>query len=36
VHGVHDRRVPGCKAIIDHIAVSPGGVYVIDAKKYTG
>ena len=36
VHALHDRRVPGSKANIDHIAVSPSGVYVIDAKKYTG
>ena len=36
VHALHDRRVPGSKANIDHIAVSRSGVYVIDAKKYTG
>jgi len=36
VYALHDRRVPGSKANIDHIAVSPSGVYVIDAKKYTG
>jgi hypothetical protein len=33
---LHDRRIPGTKANIDHIAVAPTGVYVIDAKKYTG
>lgn len=33
---LHDRRIPGTKANIDHIAVGPAGVYVIDAKKYTG
>lgn len=33
---LHDRRVPGSKANIDHIAVGPAGVFVIDAKKYTG
>lgn len=33
---LHDRRVPGTKANIDHIAVGPRGVFVIDAKKYTG
>lgn len=38
-HGVvalHDRKVPGSKANIDHIAVGPAGVYVIDAKNYRG
>ena len=33
---IHDRRVPGSKANIDHLAVGPAGVYVIDAKKYAG
>jgi hypothetical protein len=33
---LHDRRIPGTKANIDHIAVAPTGVYVIDAKKYKG
>jgi len=33
---LHDRRVPGTRANIDHLAVSPTGVYVIDAKKYAG
>lgn len=33
---LHDRRIPGSKANIDHIAVGPTGVYVIDAKKYHG
>jgi hypothetical protein len=33
---LHDRRIPGTKANIDHIAVSSTGVYVIDAKKYKG
>jgi hypothetical protein len=31
---LHDRRIPGSKANIDHIAVGPAGVFVIDAKKY--
>jgi hypothetical protein len=38
-HGVrmlHDRRIPGTRANIDHIAVAPSGVYVIDAKRYKG
>ena len=33
---LHDRRIPGSRANIDHIAVTPNGVYVIDAKKYKG
>lgn len=33
---LHDRSIPGSKANIDHIAVTPTGVYVIDAKKYRG
>ncbi|KQU68365.1 NERD domain protein [Phycicoccus sp. Root101] len=33
---LHDRRIPRSKANIDHIAVTPNGVYVIDAKKYRG
>jgi hypothetical protein len=33
---LHDRRVPGSRANIDHIAVGPSGVYVIDAKRYKG
>ncbi len=31
---LHDRRIPGTKANIDHIAVTAGGVFVIDAKRY--
>ena len=33
---LHDRRVPGTKANIDHIAVTATGVYVVDPKNYTG
>ena len=33
---LHDRRIPGSKANIDHIAVTANGVHVIDAKKYRG
>lgn len=33
---LHDRRIPGSKANIDHLVVSPAGIWVIDAKKYTG
>ncbi len=31
---MHDRRLPGTKANIDHIVVTPGGVLVVDAKRY--
>ena len=34
VRALHDRRVPGSLANIDHIAISAGGVWVIDAKRY--
>lgn len=33
---LHDRRIPGSRANIDHLAVTPTGVWVIDAKKYQG
>jgi hypothetical protein len=33
---MHDRRIPGSRANIDHIAVGPGGVTVIDAKNLHG
>jgi hypothetical protein len=33
---LHDRRIPPTRANIDHIVVSPSGVFVIDAKKYRG
>ena len=36
VEVLHDRRVPGSRANIDHIVVGPRGVFVVDAKKYTG
>jgi hypothetical protein len=36
VFTVHDRRVPGSTANIDHIAVSPAGVFVIDTKNVAG
>jgi len=36
VEVLHDRRIPGSKANIDHIAIGPSGVFVIDAKKYSG
>lgn len=33
---LHDRRIPGTRANIDHLAVCTTGVHVIDAKRYQG
>jgi Nuclease-related domain len=33
---LHDRRIPGTKANIDHIVVTKAGIWVIDAKRYKG
>lgn len=33
---LHDRAMPGSRANIDHLAVAPSGVFVIDAKRYRG
>ena len=33
---LHDRRIPGTRANIDHIVVCATGVVVIDAKRYRG
>jgi hypothetical protein len=33
---LHDRAIPGSKANIDHLLISDRGVFVIDAKNYTG
>ena len=33
---LHDRRIPRTRANIDHIAVCPAGMFVIDAKRYRG
>jgi len=33
---LQDRRVPRSRANIDHIAVAPSGVWVIDSKRYKG
>lgn len=33
---LHDRRVPGTRGNIDHIAIAASGVWVIDAKNYKG
>ncbi len=33
---LHDRRIPKSRANIDHIVITRGGVWVIDAKRYKG
>ena len=33
---LNDRRMPGSWANIDHIVIGPAGVFVVDAKRYTG
>ena len=33
---LHDRRMPRSRGNIDHLAVAPSGVFVIDAKRYKG
>jgi Nuclease-related domain len=33
---LHDLAIPGSAANIDHLAIGPGGVVVIDSKQYRG
>jgi hypothetical protein len=33
---LHDRRMPGGRGNLDHLAIAPTGIYVIDAKHHTG
>lgn len=33
---LHDRRIPGSRANIDHLVIAPWGVFIIDAKNYKG
>jgi hypothetical protein len=33
---LHDRRIPGSRANLDHLVIAPRGVFVIDAKRYSG
>ena len=33
---LHDRRMPRSRANIDHVAIGPSGVHLIDAKRYRG
>jgi hypothetical protein len=36
VYVLHDRRIPRSRANIDHIVITTGAVWVIDAKRYKG
>src|SRR4051794_1349946 len=36
IHAVHDRWAPDSDAHLDHIVVAPTGVYVVDAKTWSG
>ncbi|OJX62917.1 MAG: NERD domain protein [Micrococcales bacterium 73-13] len=33
---LHDRRIPGTRANIDHLVITPGGIWVVDSKRYKG
>jgi hypothetical protein len=33
---LHDRAIPGSKANIDHLVISPAGVFIVDPKNYAG
>jgi Nuclease-related domain len=33
---IHDRKIPGSRANIDHIVVGPTGVFVVETKSYEG
>jgi nuclease-like protein len=33
---LHDRRVPGSRANVDHVVIATSGVWVVDTKHYTG
>jgi len=33
---LHDRKVPGTRANIDHLVITPWDVWTIDAKRYVG
>lgn len=36
VRVLHDRAMPRSRANIDHLAVAPTGVWVVDTKRYAG
>lgn len=31
---LHDRRIPRSRANIDHLVITPSGIWVVDAKRY--
>ena len=33
---LHDRLIPGTRANVDHVAIGPGGVFVIETKNLRG
>jgi len=33
---LHDRRIPGTRANIDHVVIGPTGVFVIESKRMVG
>ena len=33
---LHDRKIPGSRANIDHLVVAASGIWIIDAKSYKG
>lgn len=33
---LHDRRIPRSRANIDHLVITPAGIWVIDTKRYKG
>ena len=33
---LHDRRIPGSRANIDHVVISPAGIFIVDPKNYAG
>ena len=35
-HVLHDRKVPKTKGNIDHLVIAPSGIWIVDAKNYTG
>lgn len=36
VRTLHDRKLPGSTANVDHVVVAPRGVFTIETKSYTG
>ncbi len=33
---LHDRKIPGSRANIDHVVIGPPGVFVVETKSYKG